>query len=76
MEYQMECSGATAVAASEAVLAIGFKNGTIMLYDSKNFALIESLAGHYGEVTCLCFNEEENVMASGSEDSNVVLWDL
>ncbi|XP_066969854.1 WD and tetratricopeptide repeats protein 1-like isoform X4 [Macrobrachium rosenbergii] len=38
--------------------------------------IIKSLEGHRGCVNCIEFNSEGNLLLSGSDDYNIILWDV
>ena len=42
--------------------------------DEERFAYVGELLGHSNWITCLCYDENEKVLASGSVDCTVRLW--
>ncbi len=57
-------------------LAVGFNDGSIQLYNYQNNALIASLPGHASKVADIAFNQEGTLMASGSLDKTLKIWNL
>jgi len=58
------------------ILAMGFVDGGIHLYDYKEKVLISSLPGHSTPVSDIAFNKEGTLMASGSFDKTLKIWNL
>jgi serine/threonine-protein kinase len=61
------------------VLAVGMGDaemGRVTLYDLSTAAERNTLQGHGGPVTCLCFAGDGKTLASGSSDHTVRLWDV
>lgn len=48
---------------------------SVFLWDVTAGATIRRFAGHFQRVNCVAFNQESTVVASGSYDSTVRLWD-
>ncbi len=72
---------ALAICSSTDSLAVGYHNGTIRLYnqtDDGSYASDDSVVfnGHKTAVTCLAFDLEGNRLASGSRDTNIIVWDV
>ncbi|KAJ0413038.1 hypothetical protein BJY00DRAFT_320196 [Aspergillus carlsbadensis] len=58
-------------------LATGSRDGTITSYSVPDFAILDTLAGRYnGRITCLAWNKTDTLLAAGSQDGNVVIWDI
>jgi len=51
-------------------------NMTVSSAGAGSDQLPSSLSGHYGSVSSLCFSPDGNLLASGSYDSNVILWKI
>ncbi|KAL8686622.1 MAG: hypothetical protein Q9218_006977 [Villophora microphyllina] len=69
----------TTIARSDAdrdVYAVGYGDGTIRIWDSRIASTIVNFNGHRSAVTVLAFNEEGSHLASGSKDTDVIIWDL
>ncbi|KAF5100063.1 hypothetical protein D0Z00_001400 [Geotrichum galactomycetum] len=58
------------------MVATGYANGVIKVWDSLSGSLVVSFNGHKSEVTVLKFDATGTRLASGSRDSNIILWDL
>ena len=62
-------------------LAVGFNDGTIKLYnetDSQSFDSEENIVfnGHKSAITSLVYDLEGHRLASGSRDTNIIVWDV
>jgi U3 small nucleolar RNA-associated protein 12 len=69
----------TAIAQSKSdkdVFAVGYEDGTIRLWDSKIATTIVSFNGHRSAITILAFDKLGVRLASGSKDTDVIIWDL
>ncbi|MGK7933701.1 MAG: hypothetical protein AB4041_20040 [Microcystaceae cyanobacterium] len=51
-------------------------NGTMKQWDLENNTLLNTLSGHSKIVRCLAFSSDSQFLASGSDDKNIILWDL
>ncbi|KAH9908716.1 WD domain-containing protein [Xylariomycetidae sp. FL2044] len=68
----------TAIAQSKtekAVYAVGYEDGSIRLWD-RNSGVIVTFNGHRSAITTLAFDKSGVRLASGSKDTNVIMWDL
>ncbi|CAD8214943.1 unnamed protein product [Paramecium octaurelia] len=59
-----------------AILASGFANNCIFLWNVKTGIQKFKLVGHYGNVTSVCFSPLGTILASGSMDNSIRLWDI
>ncbi|KAH8910501.1 WD40 repeat-like protein [Coniochaeta sp. PMI_546] len=69
----------TAIAQSRTdpdVFAVGYDDGSIRLWDSKIATIIVNFNGHKSAITVLVFDKSGTRLASGSKDTDVVIWDL
>ncbi|KAF3769198.1 WD40 repeat-like protein [Cryphonectria parasitica EP155] len=69
----------TAIAQSKTdkdVFAVGYEDGTIRLWDSKIATVILNFNGHRSAITTLVFDKSGVRLASGSKDTDVIIWDL
>jgi WD40 repeat protein len=58
------------------LLAVGFKDGTIELWDTIKLQRTAVLDGHNGHVYCLDFSADGETLASGGDDRLVKLWNV
>ena len=58
------------------VYAVGYQDGSIRLWSAKNKAVIVTFNGHKKAVTALQFDQDGTRLASGSQDTDVILWDV
>lgn len=74
------CSYAvTAIAQSNTdpdVFAVGYDDGSIRLWDSKIATVIVNFNGHKSAITQLAFDKSGVRLASGSRDTDIIVWDL
>ncbi|KAF6167704.1 hypothetical protein GIB67_017199 [Kingdonia uniflora] len=69
--------GVTFVASSNSSLvASGYADGSIRIWDSEKGVCETTLNGHKGAVSSLRYNKLGNLLASGSKDNDVILWDV
>lgn len=48
----------------------------VYLWDSVSGRILRQFQGHHLKVNCVAFNEDSSVLASGSDDRSVRLWDM
>jgi WD40 repeat protein len=48
----------------------------VRIYDWQKRTLLQTYIGHSGHVTALRFSADGKYLASGAEDTSVLLWDL
>ncbi|RWS06083.1 WD repeat-containing protein 3-like protein [Dinothrombium tinctorium] len=58
------------------LLAVGFADGSINVFDYASGELKVTFTGHKSAVSCLCFDDTGMRLASGSKDTEVVVWDI
>lgn len=58
------------------VFAVGYEDGSIRLWDSKIATTILNFNGHRSAITILVFDKSGVRLASGSKDTDVIIWDL
>eukprot|EP00930_Biecheleria_cincta_P036250 TRINITY_DN24873_c0_g1_i1.p1 TRINITY_DN24873_c0_g1~~TRINITY_DN24873_c0_g1_i1.p1 ORF type:complete len:965 (+),score=198.32 TRINITY_DN24873_c0_g1_i1:81-2975(+) len=58
------------------VVAVGYVDGSVRLWDYQAGSLMQTLQGHRSAVSCFCFDRAGHMLASGSQDTDIVLWDL
>ncbi|KAL8774779.1 MAG: hypothetical protein Q9209_000718 [Squamulea sp. 1 TL-2023] len=69
----------TTIARSSAdpdVFAVGYGDGSIRIWDSSIASVVVSFNGHRSAVNILAFDSEGSRLASGSKDTDVIVWDL
>ncbi|KAG6395141.1 hypothetical protein SASPL_145780 [Salvia splendens] len=67
----------TAIAASHSsLIAGGYADGTVRLWDSEKGTCETTLNGHRSAVTILRYNKLGSLLASGSKDCDIILWDV
>ena len=64
---------------TENILAVGFDDGIVSLYDVTNglnrIRKINDLSGHSSGISSITFNEQANYLATGSFDGSIQIWD-
>ena len=73
--------GPMAVSPDGKLLAVGivdepFVRYGVRVYDLKTRKALHTYAGHQGPLTALVFTPDGSALASGSQDTGVLLWDL
>ncbi|KAJ9307274.1 hypothetical protein DTO217A2_3153 [Paecilomyces variotii] len=58
------------------IFAVGYEDGSIRLWDSRISTIIISFNGHKSAITHLAFDKAGVRLASGSRDTDVIVWDL
>jgi len=56
--------------------AIGYTDGSIRLWNSSSASVITTFNGHKKAITALAFDENGTHLASGSQDTDLILWDI
>ncbi len=56
------------------ILACALGDKTVALVSGPLLKQVGRLEGHNGEVLCVAFNKEGTLLASGSDDGGVILW--
>ena len=57
-------------------IAVGFKNGDIIILDAVTGQQTVTFSGHTNEVSCLVFSLDGRSLISGSWDKSAKLWDM
>lgn len=78
-----------ALSPDSVVLAAGYSDGTVCLWDyqlatnnsnpngdAPEGVFRGALSGHRSEVTCLSFSADGAVLVSGSMDTELIVWDV
>lgn len=56
--------------------AVGYADGSIRLWSASNGLVITTFNGHKKTVTALAFDEQGTRLASGSQDTDLIVWDV
>src|SRR5690606_18950018 len=64
-----------AINSSGTLIAIGTEKGKVHIYDVPKTRYIASFDAHEAGISSLCFLEEQ-VLATGSRDTTIVIWNL
>jgi U3 small nucleolar RNA-associated protein 12 len=75
-EYKGEDKEVTAIDVSGEVMAVGYHDGAIRLFDTETAGSEVTLAGHKSAVTTLTFDATGHRLASGSLDTMTIVWDV
>lgn len=57
-------------------IASGYADGSIRIWECEKGTCETILDGHKGAVTILRYNKLGSLLASGSKDSDIILWDV
>ncbi|KAF9055211.1 WD40 repeat-like protein [Hymenopellis radicata] len=58
------------------VFAVGYADGSIRLWNAAEGSVIATFNGHKKAVSALAFDEQGARLASGSQDTDLILWDV
>ena len=58
------------------VYAVGYADGSLRLWDSKSGTVMVTFNGHKKAVMALAFDEQGARIASASQDTDIILWDV
>lgn len=56
--------------------AVGYADGSIRLWNNSTGTVISTFNGHKKSVTALAFDERGTRLASGSQDTDLIVWDV
>ena len=73
---KVEVSCISASPADSRVLAVGYSDGSIRLWDVGTRQADVTFTGHRTSVTCLAWDAAGLRLVSGSKDSSVIVWDV
>jgi WD40 repeat protein len=57
-------------------IASGYADGSVRIWDREKGTCETTLNGHKGAVTALRYNKSGSLLASGSKDNDIILWDV
>lgn len=60
----------------ENIFAVGYADGSIRLWNSSSGTVIVTFNGHKKAVSTLAFDEQGARLASGSQDTDIIVWDV
>jgi WD40 repeat protein len=66
---------ASAVSPDGRMVALGFDNGLVQLYDASNGKLFQAYNAHQVAITVLAFSPDSKDLATGSLDHTVKIWE-
>lgn len=66
----------SAVLKSKGLLATGNAFGVVVLWELETGAELRRLSGHAGTVSALAFSPDGKLLASGSSDRTIKLWNV
>jgi U3 small nucleolar RNA-associated protein 12 len=58
------------------IFAVGYADGSIRLWNSTSDSVITTFNGHKKAITSLAFDERGTRLASGSQDTDLIVWDV
>ena len=58
------------------LFAVGYADGSIRLWDQSKNSVVATFNGHKKAVTALAFDEKGTRLASGSQDTDLIVWDV
>ncbi|XP_029648446.1 DNA excision repair protein ERCC-8 [Octopus sinensis] len=71
------CHHLSSVAQQHSLIAVGYTGSSLKLIDMKSGSATHSLRGHQKPVQCVQWSpKDEFILASGSTDGQVLLWDI
>lgn len=56
--------------------AVGYADGSIRVWSASSSSVVATFNGHKKAVTALAFDETGTRLASGSQDTDLILWDV
>ena len=71
-----EVTAITRSGADPELYAVGYGDGSIRLWDSRLATVVISFNGHKSKVTVLTFDKAGVRLASGAQDTDIIVWDL
>jgi U3 small nucleolar RNA-associated protein 12 len=56
--------------------AVGYADGSVRLWNAVSGAVVTTFNGHTKSITTLSFDKAGARLASGSQDTTIILWDI
>jgi U3 small nucleolar RNA-associated protein 12 len=56
--------------------AVGYADGSVRLWNASTVSVLTTFNGHRKAVTALAFGERGTRLASGSQDTDLIIWDV
>jgi len=56
--------------------AVGYSDGSVRIWNYEEAAVVHTFQGHRSSISCLGGNRAGQMIASGANDTDIVLWDL
>lgn len=56
--------------------AVGYADGSIRLWNASTGSVVTTFNGHKKAVTALAFDDAGVRLASGAQDTDLILWDI
>jgi len=57
------------------LVASGYQDGKVRLWDRASWTLRVALDGHRSAVACVAFSADGQLLATGSHDTDIIVWD-
>jgi WD40 repeat protein len=67
---------AVCFSAKSDMVACAGRNGNVTVIDCETMRVLRTFSGHRGAATCVSFSDDGRFLASGSNDTTVLVWDL
>ncbi|KAL5009583.1 hypothetical protein ScPMuIL_011888 [Solemya velum] len=61
---------------NQSQLVIGYENGSIVLWDTRIFKMVDSLKCHEDSVMCMCYSKDFHTGFSASVDTKIQSWKI
>lgn len=58
------------------IFAVGYADGSIRLWSASAESVLTTFNGHKKSITALTFDERGTRLASGSQDTDLIVWDV
>lgn len=58
------------------LLACGYSNGTVQIFDTEKDTIIQENKSENGQITALAFSPDRSILAAASTDNTILLWQV